>query len=251
MYKKKALKLIESSRQEDEIIETHIKNKASDNGPIQILEAGCGNHWPYSLGGIQYILTGVDMDKKALEIRKNTLSDLDEAIEGDLCSVDLGADRFDVVYCSFVLEHIQDADKVLDNFIKWTKENGIIIIKIPDPYSVAGFITRITPHWFHVFYHRYFLEIENAGKPGYAPYPTFYHPIVSRKGIHSLCDNRNGTVILDAEYGDGYVRQGQGAKKMLIHIIKKTVSILSIGFLSCKHSRLIYVIRKKSDYQNE
>ncbi len=73
------------------------------------------------------------------------MSDFRESIEGDL-----GVDRFDVIYCSYVLEHIENADVVLNRFVKWIKPNGIIIIKVLDPDSVHGYITRITPHWFHL-----------------------------------------------------------------------------------------------------
>jgi hypothetical protein len=36
-----------------------------------------------------------------------------------------------------------------------------------------GVITKFTPHWFHVAVYRYWLGNKNAGKPGYAPFPTF------------------------------------------------------------------------------
>ena len=211
---------------------------------MHILEAGCGRKWPFQLEGINYILTGVDMDKAALDIRKNVLSDLHESIEGDLCLLDLGEDRFDVIYCSYVLEHIEKADVVLNNFVKWIKPNGIIIIKVPDPDSVHGYITRITPHWFHVFFYRFVQKKKNAGKPGYPPYPTYYNPVISRKGMRLFCNNTN--VVLDAEYGGGFFRPGKGALKPLIQIFKKFINIISIGVLSSKHSSLIYILSKKN-----
>ncbi|MGH9955766.1 MAG: methyltransferase domain-containing protein, partial [Pyrinomonadaceae bacterium] len=79
-----------------------------------------------------------------------------------------------VIYNSFVLEHIEDASQVLQNSTRWLKPGGIVVLKIPDPDSVCGFITRVTPHWFHVFYYRYLLGARNAGKPGYAPYTIDY-----------------------------------------------------------------------------
>ena len=245
MNKKRHLELIEDCKQEYEMIESLIRNMASNSEPIHILEAGCGRQWPFRLEGIQYILTGVDMDKDALEIRKNTLSDLHETIEGDLCSVDLGTDRYDVIYSSFVIEHIQRADVVMKNFIKWTKPNGIIIIRIPDSYSVGGYITRITPYWFHIFYYR-FLGKKDVGKPGCGPYPTYYHSIVSRSGIRDFCNDRGNSIVLDSEFGAGYFRPGRGAKKTLIHIFKKVINIISIGLLSDKHTNLLYIIRKKT-----
>ena len=246
MNKERHLEIIEDRKQAIEMIESLIRKEDSHNEPVRILEAGCGRRWPFKMEGIQHILTGVDMDKAALEIRKNTLGDLHETVEGDLCSVDLGANRYDVIYCSFVLEHVKRADVVMKNFVKWIKPNGIIIIKIPDPYSVQGYITRITPYWFHVFYYRFILGNKNAGKPGYGPYSTYYHSIVSRRGMRDFCNDRSNCVVLAAEYGDEYFRPGRGAMKTLLHIFKRVINIISIGALSSKHTNLLYIIRKQN-----
>lgn len=190
------------------------------------------------------------MDKDAMEIRKNTLADLHETIVGDLCTVALEEERYDVIYCSFVLEHIQRADLVLKNFVKWIKPNGIIILRIPDPYSVQGFITRITPHWFHVFYYRVIMGNKSAGKPGYGPYPTYYNPIISRSGIRDFCSDGGNHIACEAEYGDGYIRPGEGLTKTVIHIIKKIISKISMGLLSDQHTNLLYILRKKRPFDS-
>jgi len=246
MYEERYLELIENRRQEHDMIERLIRKKASNSEPVNILEAGCGRKWPITLEGIQYFLTGIDIDKDALEIRKNSLCDLHETIEGDLCSVDLGTDRFDVIYCSFVLEHIKRADIVVENFVKWAKPDGIIIIRIPDPHSVKGYLTQISPHWFHVFYYRFILGRKNAGKPGYPPYPTFYHPIVSRTGMRRFCNDGGNNIVLYGEYGEAYHWEGRDSLKTLIHIFKKVINIISIGFLSDQHTDLLFILRKKT-----
>ncbi|MDH3512220.1 MAG: class I SAM-dependent methyltransferase, partial [Gammaproteobacteria bacterium] len=87
--------------------------------PIRILEAGCGSRWLLDLTGVESTLTGVDIYERDLEIRKNKIKDLDEAIVGDLRNVELDADAFDVIYNSFVLEHVDGARLVLDNFRRW------------------------------------------------------------------------------------------------------------------------------------
>jgi SAM-dependent methyltransferase len=246
MNKHGDLEYIESRKQQHELVECLIKKQASSSAPLKILEAGCGISWPFKLAGIQYFLTGVDIDSAALEIRKNTLSDLDETIEGDLCLVDLGVEQYDVIYCSNVLEHVKNADLAVKNFVKWIKPGGIIIILIPDPHSVEGFITRITPHWFHILYYRILLKDKNAGTPGHAPFPTEYHPIVSRRGMRKFCNDKSNGVDLAKEYGGTYIQPGQGAIRKLIKAFKSTMNILSLGTLSSKHSNLLYVIRKQA-----
>lgn len=237
------LQQLDSPEQEVDLIESYIKAKAVNGVPLRILEAGCGQRWPLKLSGVNFVLTGIDLDKKALEIRKNVAGDLDEGIAGDLCSIDLGEKHFDVIYNSFVLEHVEHADRALSNFSKWSRPGTLVVLKIPDPHSVRGFITRVTPHWFHVFYYRYVLGAKNAGKPGYAPYATYYHPVVSRTGIRRFCQDNNFTVC--EERGDGgYQPFGKGAVALATRLIVHAVHALSFRRLTSKHTDLLYILEK-------
>ena len=237
------LKLFESRTEQQELLENRIKAVAATGVPLRILEAGCGRNWALRLDGVDYTLTGVDFDKTALGARIEKFGDLDEAIHGDLRYVSLGKETFDVIYNSFVLEHVEDAKLVLQNFTAWLKPGGILILKIPDRYSTYGFVTRVTPFWFHVAYKKYLKGKKNAGKPGFPPYPTFHEPIVSREGIGSYC-RESGMTILD-EYGEGSYLDGNGLVAFLTRIFVMTVSVLSFGVLQWRHNNLTYVISKQ------
>ncbi|MGH8551044.1 MAG: class I SAM-dependent methyltransferase [Methylococcales bacterium] len=233
-----------SREQEVFLIERYIKSKAIPGTPLQILEAGCGQKWPIDLGHTKYVLTGIDCDAAALEIRKYIQKDIHEAIEGDLCVVRLGESRFDVIYNSFVLEHVKDAGTVLENFSRWLKPHGLLIIKIPDPDSVRGFLTRITPHWFHIFYYKYLLGNPNAGKPGFAPYVTFYHPLVSRNGIYRFCSEKQFSIR--EECGDGgYRSYGHGLVYQFTKLLVLTIATLSFGKLTSRYTNLLYILEKQ------
>jgi len=132
---------------------------------MQILEAGCWQLWPLNLGGIQYTLTGADINKNALEIRKTKTKDLDEIILVDLRYIDLKKNEYDVIYNSFVLEHIQNAEQILNNFSKWLNPGGLLILRIPDRDSVYGFTSRITPFWFHIFFQEAYYGKSECRKP--------------------------------------------------------------------------------------
>jgi len=199
---------------------------------VEILEAGCGNRWFVELDGLDYRLTGVDLDAAAIKIRKEKWRDLDEAVIGDLRTVDLGERKFDIIYNAYVLEHIDGAEEVLKRFVGWLKPNGIIVLRIPDAQSVYGLITRTTPHWFHVFYYRYILGFKSAGKPGYAPYPTYYDAVVSRAGLHAFA--QCNSLKVEAEFGLGHDR---------LKLFKRIVNLLSFGRYADKHTNLFYVLR--------
>src|SRR5438045_2919145 len=111
------------------MMETYIKQKAVERSPLRILEAGCGQFWPLDLKQLQFTLTGVDTDKDALQLRRARYNDLTETIVGDLRSVDLEDNTYDVIFNSYVLEHIDGAERVLEKFANWLKPGGILILR--------------------------------------------------------------------------------------------------------------------------
>jgi len=223
------------------LIEDHIRRELRQAGPVRILEAGCGRKWPLDLKGIKRTLTGLDIDKAALDIRKNVTRDLDDTIHGDLRYADLGAGQFDVIYSAYVLEHIKEAEAVLQNFSRWLRKGGLLILLIPDAHSVRGFITRITPHWFHVLYYRYVLRLPNAGKPGYGPYVTYYAPVVSRHGIRKFCEKHHFR-ISEERGSRSYL--GQGLVAVLSKTLARVIAWLSLGRLEDNHADLMYILKK-------
>jgi 2-polyprenyl-3-methyl-5-hydroxy-6-metoxy-1,4-benzoquinol methylase len=155
----------------------------------------------------------------------------------------LPASAYDVIYCSYVLEHIPGAEGVLRNFLRWLKPSGLILLQIPDPYSVKGFVTRVTPHWFHVFFYRHVMGMKNAGKPGYAPYPTHYDPVISRAGMREFC--RLNKLTIKAEFGCGGRSHGRGLKRLGIFAIQRLMNVLSFGVLSASHDDLIFIVQRE------
>lgn len=219
-----------------------VRRQGGDAAAIDILEAGCGRRWLLRLDGKRYHLTGVDLDKDALEVRKNVQKDLHEAIHGDLRTISFGDRRFDVVYSAFVLEHIAGAEEVLERMVGWLKPGGIAIIEIPDPDTVKGRVTKITPHWFHVFYYRYILGKKDAGEPGHGPYRTLYDPVVSRQGVADFC-RRHGLKI-EAEYAFRTDGPPGPLRRVLMDMVTRISGLLTLGSLSAKHADLLYVLRR-------
>ena len=161
---------------------------------------------------------------------------------GDLRTIDLEESKYDVIYSSFVLEHIDDAERVLHNFVRWLKPDGILILRIPDRDSAFGFITRLTPHWVHVLYKRYIRRRPNAGKPGYGPFPVVYDEVVSRKGMHEFC--RKSGLMIKSEYGSSHYLKRMGIFSALAKFVVNAISLGSFGNLAADHNYLIFVMEK-------
>lgn len=241
-----SVQILTSTTQARNVCEKHIVQKAKGASEgLKILEAGCGREWILDLGEVEYELTGVDLDEHALSARMNQIKDLDKAAVGDLCSVELAEDTYDVIFNAYVLEHIKGAEVVLSNFNRWLKEDGLLILLFPSRSSVYGFLTRLTPHWIHVIYLRYLSpwKNKNAGKSGFGPYPTYHDAVVSREGIRRFC--RDNGFTMEAEYASNtYITQSSGLKAVLLKAVVKVIYWLSLGRLEPRYNNLIYVLRK-------
>jgi 2-polyprenyl-3-methyl-5-hydroxy-6-metoxy-1,4-benzoquinol methylase len=244
-----SLALTTSWHQEIQVLADCIKQKPRGSEPLQILEAGCGQKWDLKLGDTPYVLTGVDYDPAALEIRKNVVKDLDKTIVGDLRTARLTENFYDVIFCSYVLEHVQGARTVLENFVRWLKPDGMVIVQIPDPHSVKGFVTRMTPHWFHVFFYRHVRGFKHAGEPGHQPYPTHYDAVVSRRGMREFC--RHNGLAIKAEFGCGWRTHGKGLMRVSIDLIQWLMSKFSLGALSSRHDDITFVMQREPQAETE
>lgn len=233
---------IETVEELNTLLSQFIRNQFTGTGTIAILEAGCGNKWPLDLAGLKYSLTGIDIDENGLQLRQQQEKDLDVAILGDLCTVELAEDQFDVVYSSYVLEHVQGADKALENFSKWLKPGGFMILKFPDRNSVFGFITRMLPFPVHVFYKKYVYRLPNAGKPGHGPFPTVYDRVLSRQGLHEFSAAHNLQIV--HEYCTNFYLQQLGWTAGFIRPMLKIIEIASLQRLHSDYNNLVFILQK-------
>jgi SAM-dependent methyltransferase len=234
--------MLENYRQEIDLIEQSIRNLYDGSSELTIIEAGCGRKWLLNLVGINYRIIGIDLDEDALDIRVNEKKDLDEAIVADLQDFDLGERKVDVIYNSFVLEHVKNAELMMENFDKALKSGGLLILRLPDRNTVFGTITRLTPLWFHVFFKKYIQGRDKSGMPGFGPYPTYYKKIVSRDGIRDFCKSYGYEI--SEEYGScSYLRQNNLRTKV-VKFFSVIVSMLSLGKLPWYYNNLTYVLTK-------
>ncbi|HEX5508730.1 MAG TPA: class I SAM-dependent methyltransferase [Pseudolabrys sp.] len=228
-----------------ELLEKIIRRQARVDSVLQILEAGCGREWYFQLDGISYEVTGVDLDVHALQYRQREKRDLHRGIVGDLRTVVLPAAHFDVVYCSFVLEHIQGAEEALDNFVKWLKPGGLLIVRVPDVTGVQTFLAKCLPRWCAILYYRKAWGIKDAGKPGFAPYPAFYDDVISPNGLHAYCASRGLEIAEELGVGT-YAARGRGPFRHALPALARVISLTSGGKIHDQFVDRTFVIRKVS-----
>lgn len=212
-------------------------------GPIRILEAGCGRRWELSLDDLDFTLVGVDINAESMHLRMETLHDLDDAIVGDLRTVELDPESFDIVFCSFLLEHVEGAEQVLGRFFAAIKPGGLLLLRVPDRDGVYGWVARHTPHRTHIWYKRYVRGSKKAGTPGHGPFPVVYDPVISWRALQDYCEH-NGHTILEALSSNGHMDAFPAWARPGVDVVLRGVARLSFGRLSSEHANLALVIEK-------
>jgi len=162
---------------------------------LNVLEAGGG-----SLSYVNFDkpirVTAVDISPE--QLARNTYAA--EKILGDLHTVALGTEKYDATVIWEVLEHVAHPRTVLARLSEATKPDGVIIIAVPNPASLQGFITKWTPHWFHVLVFRYAFGWKMAGKPGYAPFETVHHRDIRPSRMAAWAEANGLEVLFRVEY---------------------------------------------------
>jgi hypothetical protein len=83
----------------------------------------------------------------------------------------------------------------------------------------------------------------NAGKPGFAPYPTVYDDVISDRGMHSFCV-KHGLFIED-QFGVGtFALRGRAPFRIAILIFARLVRLLTLGRAHDRYIDLTFMIRK-------
>lgn len=238
-----ALRITTERQVTGEMLSRRIADQASRTPPpLRVLEVGCGRRWAVDVDGIDVRITGIDLDEAALTHRRDVVGDLDEAILGDVRTVPLIKGAYDVAYSSFVLEHVADAESVLDGMVGALRGDGLLIVRVPDKHSVFGFLSRMLPFWVHVLWKRWVEGNKFAGQPGHDPYPVVYDEVVSRRGLHDYA-RRRGLELLD-EAGTNPHIAAMGRLAPVAMAVQKLLALLSRGRLAGTHNNLTVVIRK-------
>jgi len=111
-----------------------------------VLDAGCGSGtsfrypWRYQVR----FLVGCDIEES---VAQNT--NIEAGVVTDLTSLPFGSQKFDLVFCRYVLEHLDDPRKTFAEFARILKPRGKVVMLTPSKYHYVVLASRLTPHFFH------------------------------------------------------------------------------------------------------
>ena len=120
-----------SFRHKKRLILKQLKKYGLDKNS-KILDIGCGEGSTLlNLNDESNKLYGMDISEEAIELSKNNLTDATYFL-GDITKKEtLPAQKFDLIICSEVLEHITDDDIAIENLSSLLKKGGYLIITVP------------------------------------------------------------------------------------------------------------------------
>ena len=99
---------------------------------LKVLDIGCGGGLLCEpLSRLGAIITGIDASKNNIEVAKLHAKEMNlniEYIHAAPENLDLKNNRYDVVLCMEVVEHLKDINLFIENCSKLVKKNGIIFV---------------------------------------------------------------------------------------------------------------------------
>jgi len=133
---------------------------------MRILHAGCG--WDKTDVSRRYVneckVVGVDLDPRVASIFHG------EFHLGSLTSMPFEPGSFDVIFCEYVIEHLDDPETAFREMRRVLKPGGCILVLTPNLYSYKVMAAACTPHRFHTLVGR----IRYGSGHEADMYPTFY-----------------------------------------------------------------------------
>lgn len=170
-------------------------------------------------------------DVTVVDIDRDQLANNDYAqhkILGDIQTHRFPRDCFDLVICYNVIEHLPDVEAALRRFCESLRRGGVILIGAPNPASLSGVVTKYSPHWFHVWYYRHIRGKKDAGRPGQAPFPVYYHPLVSLDRLKAFARGQGLEVLYERAYESPRYGELRAGKPWLGAIIDAGAAVLNI-----------------------
>lgn len=218
-------------------------DQALQRGPRPVvLEAGCGSASWFRFPD-DCTIVGVDISQEQLD--RNTR--ISRKVLGDIQSIDLSGVQADVIVSTFVLEHLDEPLRAIRNLAGALRPGGIMVLIAPDPWSLPGLVTKLSPHGFHVWFYRTVLGNPNAGKPGYAPFRAPMRTAI-RPAAVSRWGAAHGLETIQARSWQDYfswkASSRSGIARALIGSARAVSKVLSLGKRDLFQATYAVVLRR-------
>jgi SAM-dependent methyltransferase len=126
--------------------------------------AGTGEKFAYTLKERAKEVVGVDLDP-----RVETNCQLHRGIISGLYEIPIEDNYFDVIFCRYVMEHVDEPNRFAGEIQRVLKPGGCFVFLTPQQWHYVCLIARLTPQWFHKYFNEKF-----RGRASEDTFPTLY-----------------------------------------------------------------------------
>ncbi len=186
----------------------------------RVLEAGCGATSHVRIPD-DTILTGIDISESQLD--RNT--SLDRKILGDIQTHDFGGEQFDLIICYNVLEHVGDPRRALENLLGACAPDGLLVIAVPNLWSIKGLVTKFTPFAIHRLFYT-LMGDRRSGTAEFDQFPTIMKPSVAPRRLLGAANERGARTLFFHLY-EGPVQEDLRSRLWLANSAFGLVGLLS------------------------
>jgi 2-polyprenyl-3-methyl-5-hydroxy-6-metoxy-1,4-benzoquinol methylase len=221
-------------REELRELQSVIDTQLGDRKVLKVLDAGCGRkgYKPYISTPEHANVVGIDVSEE--ELLKNTTAN--EKIVGDIQSYELPSSEFDAIICWWVLEHLPQPDRALDNFQRAVKEDGIVVLAVPNVFSIKGLLTKYTPYWFHIWYYRAILGYNHI------PFKTFLRFSISPAAISRFAHKHGLSIAYSYLYSPGDTNKIFDTG---VWLFRQFIKLLTLGRIDVGLQEFVIVLKKQ------
>lgn len=145
---------------------------------MSILEAGCGKKSVINECNLK-AQKCVGLDLKVNDLKQNEC--LDFKILGNLENLPFKTERFDLIICRNVVEHLQRPQKVFEEFERVLKTQGKLLVRTPNIYNPMMVLSAILPLNMRTLLKRKIFH-DTEGDT----YPTYYRCNSRRRLVKAL-----------------------------------------------------------------
>jgi alpha-N-arabinofuranosidase len=230
----------EANRRAQRVVDTLLARHAG----LAVLEAGCGSasHLRIPDGAR---LTGIDISPTQLEHHAG----LDERICGDLETHEWPRRQFDMIICWDVLEHLSRPHAALRRMFAAVARGGVVVLAMPNLYSIKGVVTKFTPYWFHVFFYRYVMG-DRSPPERFRQFPTYLRQDITPARVRELA-TAHGFAVEHFDVYEGPVQADLRRRSRLADaafaFAGAACRALTLGRLDPNSTDMIVVLRYPGD----
>jgi SAM-dependent methyltransferase len=175
---------------DDKLLRESILRRLEPNMEVLDLGAGAGRVAQMNFRGLVRRVAGLDPDSR---VANNPY--LDEAHVGRGDRLPFANERFDLVFCDNVLEHVEEPGAVLEEVARVLRPGGWFLAKTPNRTHYMTLAARCTPTLFHRFINRL------RGRPVADTFPTLYR--INTPSAVQQCAARCGLEVLRVDLVEG------------------------------------------------